>query len=51
MKGTLVGVMILISPENNYLLSPPTLQVGIYFLDPPGSLGHESARTKVEADL
>ena len=26
LKGTLIGVMILISPENKQLLSPPTLQ-------------------------
>ena len=29
LKGTLIGVMILISLQNNYLLSPPTLQVEV----------------------
>ena len=28
-KGILVGVVVVISLENNYLLSPPTLQVWI----------------------
>ena len=28
LKGVLIGVMRLISLQNKYLLSPPTLQVG-----------------------
>ena len=28
LKGTLLGIMILITLYNNYLLSPPTLQEG-----------------------
>ena len=28
LKGTLIGVLVLISPQNNQLLTPPTLQAG-----------------------
>ena len=44
LKGILIGAVVLRSLKNNYLLSPPTLQVepqigGPTFSDPSGGLG------------